>query len=92
VLSHLVCFGRHTITGLLRNQDRTQQDWTADYRFYSRDRLDEDQVFSQIRAALEKGFAAEAPLVVAMDDSLLRKSGRRIYGARYQRDPMSPPF
>ncbi|HEX3081656.1 MAG TPA: transposase [Candidatus Saccharimonadia bacterium] len=92
LLSQLVCFGRHTITGLLRNQDRTQQDWTADYRFYSRDRLDEDKVFGQIRVEIEKGFCGQAPLVVAMDDSLLRKTGRRIYGARFQRDPLSPPF
>jgi len=27
-----------------------------------------------------------------MDDSLLRKTGRKIHGSRYQRDPMSPPF
>ncbi len=27
-----------------------------------------------------------------MDDSLLRKTGRRIFGSRYQRDPLSPPF
>ena len=34
MLSSLVGFGRHTITGLLRTQNRQQQDWTADYRFY----------------------------------------------------------
>lgn len=92
MLSHLVCFGRHTVTGLLRNQDRTQQDWTADYRFYSQDRFQEDKVFGQIRAEIEKGFSDDAPLVAAMDDSLLRKTGRRIHGSRYQRDPLSPPF
>lgn len=27
-----------------------------------------------------------------MDDSLLRKTGRKIYGSRFQRDPLSPPF
>ena len=31
-------------------------------------------------------------MVVSMDDSLLRKTGRQIHGVRYQRDPMSPPF
>lgn len=86
-----MCFGRHTITGLLRNQDRTQQDWSADYRFYSEDRLDEDQLFNQVRHEIEQQ-APDAPLVVAMDDSLLRKTGRKIHGSRYQRDPLSPPF
>lgn len=93
LLSQLVCFGRHTVTGLLRNQDRTQCDWTADYRLYSEDRFDEDKVFNQVRAEIEQlSASSEAPLVVAMDDSLLRKTGPKIYGSRYQRDPLSPPF
>lgn len=92
LLSQLVCLGRHTITGLLRNQNRTQQDWTADYRFYSEDHFDENRVFGQIRTQIEQVCPEEAPLVVAMDDSLLRKTGPRIFGCRYQRDPLSPPF
>lgn len=92
LLSHLVCFGRHTVTGLLRNQDRTQCDWTADYRLYSEDRFDEDKVFSQVRSQIEQLASPDAPLIAAMDDSLLRKTGRKIHGSRYQRDPMSPPF
>lgn len=92
LLSHLLCFGRHTITGLLRNQGRAQRDWTADYRFYSEDRFDEDKFFNQVRCEIEKSSPAEEPLVVAMDDSILRKTGRQIFGSRWQRDPMSPPF
>jgi hypothetical protein len=87
-----VGFGRHTITGLLRNQNRTQQDWSADYRFYAQDRLDVDKIFGQLRAQVEQCGPAEAPLVVAMDDSILRKTGRRIFGCGYRRDPLSPPF
>lgn len=45
-----------------------------------------------MRAAIEQCGKADAPLVVAMDDSLLRKTGRKIFGSRYQRDPLSPPF
>lgn len=77
---------------MLRNQDRAQQDWTADYRFYSEDRFDEDKLFNRVRSEIEKCSPAGAPLVVAMDDSILRKTGRKIFGSRYQRDPLSPPF
>ena len=91
-LAHLVGFGRHTISALLRAQNRHQQDWSADYRLYSQDRFDEQAVFGQVRVAVEQTLAENQPLVVAMDDSLLRKTGRRIHGVRYQRDPMSPPF
>ena len=92
LLAGLVGFGRHTITGLLRVQNRLQQDWSADYRFYARDRFDEAAVFAQVRQGVEAQLAPQAPLVTAMDDSLLRKSGRKIHGVRYQRDPLSPPF
>lgn len=91
-LSHLVGFGRHTITGLLRNQNRTQQDWSADYRFYAQDRVEVEKMFQQVRAQVEQCGGPDSPLVVAMDDSLLRKTGRRIFGSGYRRDPMSPPF
>jgi len=88
----LVGFGRHTISALLRAQNRHQRDWSADYRLYSEDRFDEQAVFGQIRSAVEQTLGRHQPLVVSMDDSLLRKTGRQIHGVRYQRDPMSPPF
>jgi hypothetical protein len=92
MLSTLVSFGRHTITGLLRTQNRDQQDWTADYRFYSLDRFDDEAVFDLVRKIVEAHLEKPQPLVVAMDDSLLRKTGRKVYGVRYVRDPLSPPF
>jgi DDE superfamily endonuclease len=88
----MVCFGRHTITGLLRLQDRTQQDWTADYRLYAQEHFDESKIFQTLCTQVQKQLANDAPLVAAMDDSLLRKTGRKICGVRYLRDPMSPPF
>ena len=85
-------FGRHTISSLLRVQNRQHRDWTADYRLYSQDRFDEDAVFARIRAEVESTLAPAQPLVVAMDDSLFRKTGRKIHGVRFLRDPLSPPF
>lgn len=92
MLSTLVGFGRHTITGLLRTQNRHRQDWTADYRFYSQDRFDHQQVFELVRQIVDGHLDKSQPLVTAMDDSLLRKTGRKIHGVRYLRDPLSPPF
>ena len=92
MLSGLIGFGRRTITGLLRTQNRHQLDWTAEYRFYSCNRFDEQAVFDSARRQVEAHLPAQEPLVTAMDDSLLRKSGRKVHGVRYMRDPMSPPF
>lgn len=77
---------------MLRAQNRHHLDWSADYRFYSLDRFDEDAVFRQIRGRIEASLPQTRPLVVAMDDSLLRKTGRKIHGVRYLRDPLGPPF
>ncbi len=92
LLAYLVGFGRHTISSLLRAQNRHHLDWSADYRFYSQDRFDPEAVFDQVRSQIQKALPQEAPLVVAMDDSLLRKTGRKIHGVRFLRDPLSPPF
>jgi hypothetical protein len=77
---------------MLRAQNRHHLDWSADYRFFSQDRFDEDAIFGQISGQIEKSLPQDQPLVVAMDDSLLRKSGRKIHGVRFLRDPLSPPF
>lgn len=92
MLAGLITFGRRTITGLVRTQNRHRQDWTAEYRFYSRNRFDEQATFALARTQVEARLPAGEPLVVAMDDSLLRKTGRKVHGVRYMRDPMSPPF
>jgi len=92
MLSNLVSFGRHTITGLLRTQNRHRCDWSADYRLYSADRFDPRLLFRTVRQQIQTRLQPGQPLITAMDDSLLRKTGRKIHGVRYHRDPMSPPF
>jgi hypothetical protein len=91
LISELVCMGRHTMTNLLTTEGRQFVDWTADYRLYSRERIDCSSVFEQVR----KEVCALTPkkrLVTALDDSLLRKTGKKIPGVKYARDPMGPPF
>lgn len=92
LLAQLVGLGRHTISSLLRTQNRHRRDWSADYRLYSRARFDPQALFGEVRRGIEALLPAGQPLVVSMDDSLLRKSGRRIHGVRWQRDPLSPAF
>jgi len=77
---------------MLRAQNRHHLDWSADYRFYSQDRFDEDALFDRVRGQIQKALPQDQPLVTAMDDSLLRKTGRKIHGVRFLRDPLSPPF
>jgi hypothetical protein len=90
VLGQLVCLGDHTITGLLTAAGRQDRDWSADFRMYSRDRVQPEKLFHSVRNTLCR--LSQGPVVVALDDTILRKSGTRTAGVKYRRDPMSPPF
>jgi hypothetical protein len=90
--SQLLCLGRHTITGLLTTQGRIHQDWSADYRLYSRARLEPEALFGCVRQEVRAQRKEGDPLVLALDDSLLRKRGPRAHGVKWLRDPLGPPF
>ena len=92
VLSQLLCLGRHTLTGILGTSGRLFCDWSADYRMYSALRVDPQKLFAPVRHALTERLAPDAPLVAAVDDTHLRKCGRKTDGVKYTRDPMGPPF
>jgi len=79
------------MTNLLRTSGRQFVDWTADYRMYCRERIDAECIFSHIRKEVI-GINGNRPLITALDDSLLRKTGKKIPGVKYARDPMGPPF
>ena len=87
-----MCLGRHTLSGLLTTNGQLDRDWSADYRLYSHARLEPAELFGVLRRGAQQNLAPDQALVVAMDDSILRKSGRTIPGVGYRRDPLSPPF
>lgn len=91
-LSQLICPGRHTVTGLLYTCGRQFEDWSGDYRLFSRDSWDMRELFVPIARSLLGLTPPDDPLVVAMDDTLLRKTGPKIPGVGYRRDPLSPAF
>lgn len=92
LLAQLVCLGRHTITSLITTCGRQLHDWTADYSLYAKERVDPNAIFKNIRLEIEKLNTSSQPLVIALDDTLLRKSGMKIPGTAYRRDPLGPPF
>ena len=92
MLCQIACLGRHTVTGLLSTAGCQYSDWSADYRLYSEERFSESALFDQVRQEVEGTLEKDEPLVVAMDESLLRKTGRKVYGTSYRRDPLGPKF
>jgi hypothetical protein len=92
ILSQLVCMGRHTMTNLITTGGRQYVDWTADYRLYSQSRIDCESLFALVRQEVQDLNNDKLRLITALDDSLIRKSGKKIPGLKYTRDPMGPPF
>ena len=88
----LTCVGRRTITGMLSAAGREQYDWSADYRVFSHGRFEPSALFGLVEDRLLERLPAAQSVVVALDDTKCRKTGTKIPGVSYQRDPMSPPF
>lgn len=83
--------GRHTITNLIIWLGRDQSDHTADYRLYNEYKWNVEELFNPLIKKM-LSFFPDNYIVVGADDTRLRKTGKKIPGTSWGRDPMSPPF
>ena len=88
----LNCPGKRTITGLLCGSGRQFSDWSAAYRLFSQQRLDPRRLFDVSLQQTIDMLPDDGLLIAHLDDTLLRKTGRMIPGAKWRRDPLGPPF
>lgn len=65
-------------------------DWSAAYRIFERQRFDTEALFAPVRQEVVERIGTEESLVVMMDDTLIRKRGRKVHGAGWKRDPLGP--
>jgi len=91
-MSSLVGLGRRTVSGMLCASAQQFYDWSAAYRLFERQRFDSDTLFAPARRKVVEQLGTEEPLVVIMDDTLIRKRGRKVHGTGWKRDPLGPPF
>jgi hypothetical protein len=90
-LGSLLALGRRTLSRSLWALGRQHQDWSADYKLHSRASWQSQDLFQPVLRHAAR-FCDASLLVVAMDDTRIRKTGRKILSAFYQRDPLSPKF
>ena len=89
----LVSLRTHLLSNAICAAGRQFQDWTADYRVWSQSPWEGRELFNPILDALPSLLAsAEQPVLAALDDTMAKKTGRRIPGVAIGRDPMSLPF
>lgn len=84
-------FGRRTISRTLGALGRWDHDWSADYKMFSRCRWKAERLFDPVIDEYLERYP-KRPVIAAIDDTKLRKVGRKIPGASWHRDPLSPPF
>jgi DDE superfamily endonuclease len=90
-LGSLVCLGRRCLTRIIWTNGGQNRSWSAEYFLHSRCHWEPQQLFQPIlKRAL--AYCPQRLVGVAIDDTRLRKTGRAIPQAFYQRDPLSPPF
>ena len=90
-LGSLVCLGRRCLTRIIWTNGGQNRSWSAEYFLHSRCQWEPQQLFQPIlKRAL--AYCPQRLVGVAIDDTRLRKTGRTIPQAFYQRDPLSPPF
>jgi hypothetical protein len=82
-----------TLTSALEWLDQRQQDWSADYRLFSQAHWESQMAFAPVLTqALSHASCGTQRVYCGQDDTLLRKSSRKIPGTSYARDPLSPAF
>lgn len=90
-LGTLTAFGRRTLSRAIWAQGHEQEDWSADYKLHARANWRAADLFQPILARALP-WCRGRYVVVAVDDTRLHKTGRRIQSAFYQYDPLSPKF
>ena len=88
----LVCLGRRTISRSICVLGRQFCAWASEYRLFSRCRWKPHALFDAVLEQAAELLSARQPLVVALDDTPCRKTGKRIRAAKMLRDPLSPPY
>jgi hypothetical protein len=93
VFGLLVSVRLHLTSHAICATGRQFVDWTADYRVCSRSPWEPRRLFDPIFDYLPQLLSSpDAPVLMALDDTMCKKSSARIPGVSMGRDPMSPPF
>ena len=90
-LVSLICLGRRTMTRIIWASGNEGRSWSGEYFLHSRSGWCVDDLFAPI-ANRAVQFCRGRLLGVVVDDTSIKKTGKRIRQAFLSRDPMSPPF
>ena len=84
--------GKRTLTGMITASAHQFIDWSSVYRLFSRQRIDVSRCFDVARTNILKELTTQDSIVAHMDDTILKKTGLKVPGTAWRRDPLGPPF
>jgi len=88
----LTCLGRHTVTGMLAASGNQFVDWSGAYRLFSKQRVDVSKILNIVQSNVLQETGCLPYVVAHMDDTVIKKTGKRIPGTAWRRDPLGPHF
>lgn len=88
----LTCLGRHTVTGMLTASGNQFVDWSGAYRLFSKQRIDVSKILNVVQSNVLEETSCLPYIVAHMDDTVIKKTGKRIPGTAWRRDPLGPHF
>ena len=88
----LTCLGRHTVTGMLAASGNQFVDWSGAYRLFSKQRVDVSKILNVVQSNVLQETDCLPYIVAHMDDTVIKKTGKRIPGTAWRRDPLGPHF
>ena len=92
VLAEVFAFGRDTVTQLLMNLGLTGHDWSAWYRLFSQGRFRYERASEVVFRETLEHVGEDEVYVVAGDGTQTPRTGRRIEGTSWLRQPRTPVF
>ena len=90
-LGSLVCLGRRCLSRIIWTHGGQQRSWSSEYFLHARCRWNPQALFATVLRRA-RAYCPGRLVGMAVDDTRLRKTGRAIPQAFYQRDPLSPLF
>ena len=88
----ITCLGRRTLTGMLTASGRQFTDWSSAYRIFGKGRIDMEKLFDVVRENVLKELPPDQMIIAHLDDTILKKTGKKVAGTAWRRDPLGPPF
>jgi hypothetical protein len=67
-------------------------DWTAVYQLFMNERMDITKLFEVSSKVCLEQLDEKQMIIAHVDDTIIRKVGRKVFGTSWRRDPLGPAF